>query len=88
MIWLGFINIAYALIYGITLPIRSADIVSLPSSFTSAISAGSSAVMSFDDIFPVHEIVFIFIAFFLVYEAAYFGLKLINWVIRKIPTIS
>jgi len=88
MIFQIFINIAYALVFTVTAPFRLLPYVTLPSEMTSAITSASGAVNSFDDLFPVHEIIYLFLFFFLVYEIAYFGVKLINWVIRKIPTIS
>ncbi len=83
-----FLTIVYGFILVITAPFRITPDVSLPAIITGAISDASRAVMSLDEIFPVHETFFILIGVFVLYEAAYFGMKLVNWIIRKIPGIS
>ncbi len=80
--------VIYPAVFALTAVFRLTPIVTLPSSFTSAISNASGAVDSLNQFVPVFELFLILIGFFLVYEIAYFGMKLVNWVIRKIPTIS
>jgi hypothetical protein len=88
MIFVGFIDVVFLFIYGLTAVLRLAPDVSLPSSITGSISTASGYISSLDAFFPVHELVIIFLVVFVAYEVAYFGYKLIMWVIRKIPGIS
>jgi len=88
MIFLAFIKLAYSMVYVLTYLLRFADDVTLPTVLTSGIVDVSNAVMLINNIFPVTETIYLLIGIFVVYEVAYFGLKIINWIIRKIPTIS
>lgn len=83
-----FLNLVYGLIYTITAPFRLAPLVTLPDVLTTAISQASSYARAIDNFFPVHEMFFIFLYVFVVYELTLFAYKLIMWVIRKIPGIS
>jgi len=88
MIVTGFLYTVYALIYSLTAVFRLAPEVSLPTAITDSISTASAYMSAIDLFFPVHEMVFIFLYVFVVYELAVFAYKLLNWVIRKIPGIS
>jgi hypothetical protein len=83
----AFLAVIYAFVYAITAPFRLAPIVSLPTEWTSAVTTASGYIASLNAIIPVTTLIAV-LAVFLGYELTYFGMKLINWVIRKIPTIS
>jgi hypothetical protein len=83
----AFLIIIYGFIYAITSPFRLAPIVSLPVSWSDAVTTGGHYALSLNTILPVTTLLAVF-GVFLAYEVAYFGVKLVNWVIRKIPTIS
>lgn len=81
------LTIVYYFIYGITAVFRLAPIVSLPASVTSAVTTASGYISSLNDFLPIGTLITI-LGIFLAYELSYFTMKLINWVIRKIPGIS
>lgn len=81
------LTIVYYFIYGITAVFRLTPVVTLPTNITSAVTTASGYISGINDFFPVSTIVTI-LGIFLSYELAYFTMKLVNWVIRKIPTIS
>ena len=83
----AFISIVYLFVYAITSPFRLAPVVSLPVSWTDAVTTAGHYALSLNTILPITTLLTVF-GVFLAYEVAYFGVKLINWVIRKIPTIS
>lgn len=87
MITTGLLNIIYAFIYALTAIFRLAPIVSLPMEITSAVSTARDYMEGLDTFLPITTLITI-LSLFLAYEIAYFTMKLINWVIRKIPTIS
>lgn len=60
---------------------------SLPSAFTSAIITASTYLSAFNDFVPVNTLLTI-IGLLIVIEIAINSFKLINWAIKKIPTIS
>lgn len=82
-----FVLAIYAFIYAITSPFRLAPDVSLPVSWVNAINTGGGYVMSLDNFLPM-GVIFGVLVVFVAYESAYFAIKLVNWVIRKIPGIS
>lgn len=65
-----------------------ADDVVINPAFESSMTTAISYAQAINKIFPVNELLYTIVGIFLVYELAYFGLKIINWIIRKIPTIS
>ncbi len=88
MIVTGFLFIIFGFLYGLTSPLRAVGDVSISSTVTGTISTASGYISSLNDFIPVVELLYVLTVMFLVYEVAYFGTKLINWVIRKIPGIS
>lgn len=87
MIITAIINLIYAFVYLITSPMRLLPAVTLPSDFTTAITTAGGYAQGLNAILPINTIIFVF-GIFALYEAGYFSWKLLNWVIRKIPTIS
>jgi hypothetical protein len=87
MIFTVLINIVFGFIFALTAPFRLLPDVTLPASWLTAVDTASEYVLSLNNFFPVTILLTVF-GVFLAYEVAYFGMKLINWVIRKIPTIS
>lgn len=87
MISFAILAVIYGFIYALTLPFRALDDVSLPASFTDSVNTASSYLIALDTYIPV-VIILALLAVFFAYETAYYSMKLINWVIRKIPTIS
>ena len=87
MIFVALINIVYLFVYGLTAVFRITPIVTLPATWTQSVEIAGHYIISLDHFIPVAIIVGALIVF-TVYEIAYFGMKLVNWVIRKIPTIS
>mgnify|MGYP000267023174 CR=1 FL=1 len=87
MIVEGFINLAYAFILAISSPFRFTSVVTLPGDWLSSISTASSFIVPLDSYIPVITIISVFFVFIL-FEVGYLGWKFVNWIIRKIPTIS
>jgi len=87
MIFTGFIGIVYAFVYAITAVFRVTPIVSLPIQWTNAIATAGGYISALDNFLPVTVLLGI-LAVFVAYEVAYFAVKFINWIIRKIPMIS
>jgi len=83
----GFINLVYAFVFLISLPFRVTPIVTLPNDWLSSIGTASTFIIPLDTFIPVATLLGIFFIF-IVYEVAYGSWKFINWIIRKIPTIS
>lgn len=84
----AFLFIIFAFVFALTAIFRLAPDVTLPAAATDAIATASGYISAVNAFFPVDTLVFVFLGIFLVYEGAYFGYKLVMWVIRKIPTIS
>jgi len=82
-----FIGLVYTFVSLLTAPFLLLPDVTLRAIFTDSVATASAYVISRNAIVPVDTLLYIFFLF-LAYELAYFGVKLINWVIRKIPTIS
>lgn len=83
-----FLTIVYAFIYALTAIFRLAPDVALSPSIAQSVATPVSLALSINDFFPVTETLIIFTGVFVVYEVAYFGYKIIMWIIRKIPGIS
>jgi len=81
------IFLLWGVIYGLTYPLRILSDVSLSSDFTSAISTANNYIAGLNYILPLPTLITI-IGLFLVIEAFILLYKLINWLIRKIPTIN
>ena len=88
MIFVPFLAVILAALYAILSPLLLLPDVSLDSGITSSIVTVGNWIHSIDQFFPVHETIGIFLSVFLGYEVAYFLIKLLNWIIRKIPGIS
>lgn len=88
MITKGFLTIVYLFLYAITAPFRILPNVSLPATLLDPITTAGHYAISLDHFFPVHELFWIIVGVFVVFEIAVLAWKFINWVIRKIPTIS
>jgi len=82
-----FLNVVYAFILAITSPFLLLDDVTLPASWIASVTTAGGYAISLNTIIPVTTLLIV-VGVFLAYESIYFGMKLINWVIRKIPTIS
>lgn len=81
------LTILYYVIFGLVYPIRFLPDVSLPSDITSAITTAGGYLYAFDSIIPTTPILTI-IGLFLTIEGFILLFKVINWLIRKIPTIN
>lgn len=88
MILVPFLAVVLAVLYVLLSPLLILNDVSLDGGLTSTIVTAAHWVYSFDQFFPVHETIAIFLGVFVAYEVAYFVLKIANFIIRKIPTIS
>jgi len=77
----------YLFIYGLTAPLRYLNDVSLPADLTNAIQTTNSYLASINFIFPVSTFLEIF-TLILAIEGFIILYKIINWLIRKIPTID
>lgn len=87
MIFSLFIDAIYVFVYALTAPFRLAPVVSLPGTWINAVETASDYIASIEPFFPVTTLIVI-LFIFLAYELAYFTLKMVNWVIRKIPGVS
>jgi len=79
--------IVYSFVFMITAPLRLLPNASLPANITSAISTASTYLTAIDFIFPVSSFITIF-ALILAVETFIILWKIINWIIKKVPTIS
>lgn len=82
-----FLNLFYWLLWAITSPLRLLADVSLSSNFSSAITTANTYISAVDYILPTTTL-FTIIGLFLSVETFIILFKIINWVIRKIPTIN
>jgi len=70
-----------------TLPIRLFGDAQLPTAISDSISVASTYLTALNQFVPIEPILAI-LAFWLVFEAAYFVYKIAYWIIKKIPFIS
>lgn len=77
----------YGAIYVLTAPLRLLSDVSLPASFTSAVSTAAGYAASFNTLIPI-DTLFQVLAAMAAVEVGVLAYKLIMWVVTKIPTIS
>ena len=82
-----FMDTMFALIYVITSPIRLLPDVSLPVGFTNAITTANGYISSINTIIPVDTILTL-LGIYISIELAYFGYKMIMWLIKRFPTQS
>jgi len=87
MIITGFLYMVYGVIWLLIEPFRILPDASLPSNIASAITTANTYLVSINSFVPVSTILTI-VALTLVVEGFILSWKLINWVIKKIPTIS
>jgi len=82
------LSVIHGFIYALTAIFRILPDVSLPPNIAQSVATPVALAVSINDFFPVVETLAIFVGVFVVYEVAYFGYKIIMWIIRKIPGIS
>lgn len=87
MITSGFLYIVFGLVNVITIPLRSAADVSLPSSLLGAISSIGAYLIALDTYIPISTIIAI-LALVLIVDTSIFGYKLTMWVVKRFPTQS
>jgi len=87
MIFLAIIDVFYLFVYAVTAPFRLAPIVALPGSWVSSVTTANDYITSLNAFLPITSLITV-LGIFLAYELGYFGMKFINWVIRKIPGVS
>jgi len=79
--------ILFTILYGLMTPFTFLPNASLPSAFTDAITSASSYISALNDFIPVSTLLTI-IGLVVVIEIAVNSFILINWAIKKIPTIG
>ena len=87
MILTGILNLIYFVLSIILTPLSLFGDVSLPSSFTTAITNAGGYYNSLNAILPMDTMITI-LGVSLAIEGAYLTYKLIMWVIQKIPTLN
>ena len=88
MILTALLKIVYYLVYAIGGVFLLLPDVSIPVAFSNNMIMALSYTQVINSFFPVSELLYTICGIFLLYEIAYLTLKVFNWVIRKIPTIS
>lgn len=81
------LNLLYYVVWLITSPLRLLADATANANVTSAISTASGYISPLNAVLPLGTILAILVAFFAI-ETGVFVWKGINWLIRKIPTIS
>jgi len=79
--------ILLTILKGLLLPFTLLADASLPSAFTSAMTSASTYISAFNDFLPVGTLLTI-LGLVLTIEIFINSFKLINWAIKKIPTIG
>jgi len=79
--------ILLTILKGLLLPFTLMDNASLPDAFTNAMITASTYLSSFNDFIPVSTLLTI-LGLVLIIEVFINGFKLVNWAIKKIPTIG
>ena len=87
MIWNLFLNLVYALVYVITLPIRLLPDINMDSNFASAMTTASSYLKSLDGFLPITNIISM-VKLYVGIELGYLTYKGIMWFIKRFPTQS
>ena len=87
MITTGLLSLLYLTILVITSPLRLLPDVSLPAGIASAITTANSYISALNFVAPIDTILII-IGLVISVEGGIIVWKIINWLIRKIPTIS
>lgn len=84
--WL--LKIVYWLIYALFYVILILPDVSIPVEFHDNIQTGYSYALAINSFVPVVELVGSIAVIYLAYEGYHLLLQVINWIIRKIPSIN
>lgn len=87
MLGTAILYLLYATIFLFTLPIRVFPDVTLNPNFASAIATLQSYIAMLVAVIPVATLLEIFVLY-IAFENAHLALKLVNWVIKKIPFIN
>lgn len=87
MIFTAIFNLIYISLRFLLTPIINLDNVSQTNSVTEAVSTASGYISSLNTYLPMSTLIAI-LGLVLIIEGFYLGHRLINWAIRKIPTIS
>lgn len=87
MIFTAIFNLLYLSLYFLLTPIRNLEDVQQSNTITDAISTASGYISSLNTYLPMTTLIAI-LTLVLLIEGFYLGHRLINWAIRKIPTIS
>ena len=82
-----FIQLLFWIVWVITSPLRLLQDVSISSNFISAIGTANGYISSISFVVPVYTLLSI-LAIMVGIEGGIILFKLINWTIRKIPTIN
>jgi hypothetical protein len=81
------IFLLWGVVYGLTYPLRILNDVALSADFASAITTANNYIAGLNFVLPVPTLITI-IGLFLALEGFIIAYKLINWLIRKIPSIN
>lgn len=79
--------ILFIILRGLLLPLSFFDNASLPDAFTNAMITASTYLSALSDFVPVSDFLTI-LGLVVMIEVFINGFKLINWAIKKIPTIG
>lgn len=82
------LKIVYWVIYAFMYVFFLLPDVSIPIEFKNSIQTGYSYAQAINSFVPVSELITGIVVIFLAYEGYYLTLKIINWIIRKIPSIN
>lgn len=82
------LKVIYWLIYAIFGVFLFLPDVSLPIEFTSNVASALSYAQAINSFIPFSELFYVIGGVFLIYEGYYLLLKIVNWIIRKIPSIQ
>jgi len=82
------LTMIYYVIWLFTSPFLLLNDVVINTDFSNSLNNAISYAQAINSFFPVSELIYTIVGVFLLYESGYFLLKLINWVLRKIPSIN
>lgn len=87
MIVAALINILYLVLFAVTSPLRLLSDVSVNSTIVSAITTANGYISAVP--FPLFIVSLVgAVSFYVVFEAFYWGYKLLRWLYMKIPGVS
>jgi hypothetical protein len=87
MIFTAIFNLLYLSLNFLLTPIRNSADVPQSNTVTNAVSTASGYISSLNTYLPMSTLIAI-LGLVLLIEGFYLGHRLVNWAIRKIPTIS